>query len=73
MRASIDALRLYLRPTWMADLDELVARTPRSWREKLPSIENVYVAHFDGTEFEEPVSRELAFPRLDATFPHMKP
>lgn len=73
MRASVGALRPYLRAAWFADLDELTKRTPRAWRRKIGRFEEEYVSQLEGQELEERIARELAFPRLNAEFSHMMP
>lgn len=72
LRASVSALRPYLRPAWMADLDAIVEREPRAWQRKVGRFEEDYVSQLDGQELDERVARELAFTRLNAEFAHMQ-
>ena len=73
LRANIDVLRPYLRPSWMADLDGLSAREPREWSRKLPRTLETFVSQLGERELEERLSRELSFSKLNAEFDHMKP
>lgn len=72
-RASVAALRPYMRDVWTADLEALTAREPREWRQTGPRFEEVYLALLDETELNARLRRELAFERLDMTFPYMNP
>lgn len=65
LRANVNVLRPYLRAAWVADLDSIVERQDREWRSEFGDR---YVSRMSKAEFEERLSREIAFPRLGSTF-----